>query len=150
MSYTIECHTLFDINHTGVINRQNPSMDIDPVVWLYRRNTQWNFDTVLQAISLRSQPEVTAYPTKYQVKLDKVDYFGFLFTPPEHKIYSWTFTFAVQHPSVFDNGIHELGHLYSDCHSVPIIKCNTEWDKLPAFLDTSDELRNIYFKVIND
>jgi len=29
-----------------------------------------------------------------------------------------------------------------------MIKCHTEWNQLPMFLDTSDELRNIYFKVL--
>jgi hypothetical protein len=31
-----------------------------------------------------------------------------------------------------------------------MIKVGTEWDKLPSFLDTSPELRNIYFEVINE
>jgi len=43
-----------------------------------------------------------------------------------------------------------LGGLYSDCEGVPMIKVGTEWDKLPNFLDTSPELRNIYFEVIHE
>jgi len=31
-----------------------------------------------------------------------------------------------------------------------MIKCGTEWEKLPSFLDTSTELRNIYFKIENN
>lgn len=74
--------------------------------------------------------------------------FGFLFEQQEDEEYPcWSFEFDIQHPSVFDDGISELGALYSDCDMVPMIKCGTEWDKLPAFLDTSEELRNIYFKV---
>ena len=53
--------------------------------------------------------------------------------------------------SVFDDGVRGLGYLYEDCDNVPMIRCGTEWDKLPEFLDTSPELRNIYFEVmLND
>jgi hypothetical protein len=31
-----------------------------------------------------------------------------------------------------------------------MIKTNTAWDKLPEFLDSTDELRNIYFKVVEN
>ena len=148
MSFTITCYTLFDITPTGVINRQRPSPDQDMNMWLHKRNTQCNFDTVIQSVSLRSQPEVTRLPEKIQIRFDEFDKFGFLFEQQEDELYNcWSFDFEIQHPSVFDNGITELGALYSDCDNVPMIKCSTTWDKLPSFLDTSDELRNIYFKV---
>jgi hypothetical protein len=60
----------------------------------------------------------------------------------------WHFDFNVQHPSVFYDGISDLGSLYKDCDSVPMIKTSTSWQKLPNFLDTSDELRNIYFELL--
>ena len=62
MSFTITCHTLFDITATGVVNRHRPVEDEEMHAWLYKRNTQCNFDTVLQAISLRSQPEIISAP----------------------------------------------------------------------------------------
>jgi hypothetical protein len=58
------------------------------------------------------------------------------------------FEFEIQHPSVFNDGITELGALYTDCAKIPMIKCGTEWSKLPGFLDTTEELRNIYFEII--
>lgn len=147
----ITCYTLFDITQTGVLNRQRTPLDEDQETWLYRRNTQCNFDTILQSISLRSQPEVTTTPVQFKVEFDKVEYFGYLFNQVENEQYNcWTFDFSVQHPSVFSDGITELGHLYNDCDGVPMIKCGTEWTKLPSFLDTSDELRNIYFEVKNN
>ena len=74
---------------------------------------------------------------------------SFLFQQVEDEEYDfWSFDFEIQHTSVFDDGIHELGALDTDCDRIPMILCGTEWDKLPNFLDTSDELRNIYFKVI--
>ena len=151
MSYTISCYTLFDITQTNVLNRHRPVQDQDIKEWMYKRNTQCNFDTVQQAISLRSQPEVVRIPEKTQIRFDEFTEFGFLFEQEDDNMYPcWSFYFDVQHPSVFYDGVNELGSLYRDCDQVPMIKCGTEWDKLPAFLDSSDELRNIYFKVLKN
>ena len=148
MSYTITCYTLFDITQTNVLNRHRPDMDKE---FRYKRNTQSNFDTVQQAISLRSQPEIVRIPEKTLIQFDKFTEFGFLFEQEENETYPcWSFDFNVQHPSVFYNGVNELGALYNDCDRIPMIKCHTEWDKLPTFLDGSDELRNIYFKVLTN
>lgn len=113
-------------------------------------NTQCNFDTVIQAISIRSQPEEITTPEKLLIKFDSTEDFGFLFKQEsEEGIPCWTFTFSINHADVFNDGISELGALYSDCDLVPMIKCGTEWDKLPEFLDSSDDLRNIHFEVLN-
>ena len=150
MSFTITCYTLFDITPTGVMNRNRPVVDEEIPIWLQKRNTQCNFDTVIQSISLRSQPDVNRNPEKIQIRFDEFTNFGFLYQQLENETYDcWSFDFDIQHPSVFNDGINELGALYSDCDTVPMIKTNTAWNKLPAFLDTSDELRNIYFKVVN-
>ena len=144
MAYTISCYILFDITNTGFVSRQKPTSPDDT----HRRNTQNNFDTVIQAISLRSQPENITIPIKTQIKFDEVTHFGFFFEQQEEESYPcWEFQFDIQHKSVYDNGISELGALYGDCDRVPMIICGTEWNKLPAFLDSSGELRNIYFKV---
>jgi hypothetical protein len=149
MSYKITCFTLFDITHTGVINRSRPEVDADIDTWLYKRNTQCNFDTVQQAISLRSQPEIIRYPEKFNIKFNEFENFGFLFELETTELINcWSFDFDVQHPSVFTDSISELGSLYTDCHGIPMLKCGTEWEKLSNFLDTSEDLRNIYF-VIN-
>lgn len=151
MSYTITCYTLFDITQTGVINRHRPADDEELQSWLFKRNTQCNLDTILQAISLRSQPEITRKPKMKQIRFDEFTDFGFLFQQVDDEVYNcWSFDFTVQHPSVFNDGISELGALYNDCDTVPMIKCGTEWNKLPSFLDTTDELKNIYFKVLSN
>jgi hypothetical protein len=148
MSYIITCYSLFDITQTNVRNRNRPEPGLDEESWLYKRNTQCNFDTVQQAISLRSQPEVVRSPEKTLIRFDEFTDFGFLFDQAEDEQYPcWSFDFTIQHPSVFYDGINELGALYRDCDKIPMIKCGTEWDKLPSVLDTSDELRNIFFKV---
>lgn len=150
MSYRISCYTLFDITQTGVLNRTKPNEGQDLAEWVQKRNTQCNFDTVLQVIALRSQPEIVNFPSKEVIKFNEFEHFGFLFEQIEHESYPcWRFEFDVQHPSVFDDGVTDLGALYGDCDGVPMILCGTEWDKLPAFLDSSPELRNIYFTVQN-
>lgn len=144
----ITCYTLFDITHTGIRNRTRPPEDQGIEVWLKKRNTQCNFDTIQQAISLRSQPDIISNPKRIDIKFDEFNNFGFLYRQLEDETYPcWTFKFTVQHPSVFADGIHELGALYNDCHGVPMISCNTQWDKLSDSLDGSDELRNIYFEI---
>jgi hypothetical protein len=148
MSYMITCYTLFDITSTNVLSRHRPEVGQDENEWRYKRNTQCNFDTILQAISLRSQPDILSKPVKNQIRFDEFTDFGFLFDQQESETYPcWSFNFEIHHLSVFDDGISELGALYGDCHGVPMIKCGTEWDKLPVALDSTDELRNIYFKV---
>ena len=147
MSHRIACYTLFDITRTGVLNRARPAddeKDIDS--WILKRSTQSNFDTVLQAISLRSQPEIISNPEKILIKFDEEQRFGFLYTDNSENIYPcWTFDFEIQHPSVFEDGITELGYLYRDCHNIPMIKVGTEYSKVIGFLDTSPEFKNIYF-----
>jgi len=148
MSFRITCYTLFDITQTGVLNRSRPNNGQEFNIWSHQRNTQANLDTILQVISLRSQPELVSAPVKTEIRFDEFENFGFLFQQVENETYPcWKFVFDIQHHSVFNNGISELGSLYDDCHGVPMILCGTEWNKLPAFLDTSDELRNIYFMV---
>ena len=149
MSYKITCYTLFDITPTGVMNRHRPAEEEQIPTWLHKRNTQCNFDTVVQAVSLRSQPEISRMPERIQIRFDEFTDFGFLFEQDENEVYDcWSFDFDIQHTSVFDDGINELGALYTDCDNVPMIKTDTAWNKLPAFLDTSNELRNIYFKAV--
>jgi hypothetical protein len=148
--HIITCYTLFDITVTNVPNRQRPDIDKDPQEWYYKRNTQSNFDTIQQVISLRSQPEIIRKPSKIEIRFDTFTDFGFLFEQQEDETYPcWSFDFTVQHPSVFYDGIHDLGSLYRDCERVPMIKCHTMWDKLDNTLDSSDELRNIFFKTLN-
>ncbi len=149
MSYRIRCFTLFDITKTDVLNRKQPVNLTEEQIqsWEYRRNTQCNYDTISQVISLRSQPENSTNTTKTIINFKESMRFGFLFDEEEDQL-CWHFDFTISHKNVFDDGITELGALDTDCTDVPIIKTGTEWDKLPQFLDTSPELRNIYFEVI--
>ena len=151
MSYIIRCHTLFDITNTGVLNRRPPSfLEGEKLAeWNENKKRQCNFDTVLQVISLRSQPENITSPYTSTITFEEFDKFGFLLEATDDKpITKWAFEFTVNYHGVFNDGINELGALYSDCDSVPMITRLGEWDKLPNFLDISPELKNIYFEVL--
>jgi hypothetical protein len=143
MSHRLACFTLFDITKTGVLNRARPSDDTVIDDWAYKRNTQCNFDTIIQVISLRSQPDVVTEPKKKVIKLDKNSNFGYTYHNLELPV--WSFDFEVHHSSVFEDGIEELGALYKDCTGVPMIKCGTEYDKISNILDSNNTTRNIYF-----
>jgi hypothetical protein len=151
MTYRIRCYTLFDITKTNIPTRKKPlNLSEDEIkLWELRRNTQCNYDTILQVVSLRSQPENMSNTTKIEINFKEFQNFGFLFEEEENQ-HCWYFEFDISHKNVFHDGITELGNLDYDCHEVPIIKVGTEWDKLPAFIDTSPELRNTYFEIINN
>lgn len=142
MAQRISCYTLFNITQTGVMNRSRPQND-DVNDWINKRNTQCNFDTILQVISLRSQPEVIKIPTKFKLTdQDKIK-FGFVYNT--EGLQCWKFEFEIQHHSVFGEAFSAL---YKDCDGVPMITCEGQHNDMPLFLNTSVELRNIYFEVI--
>lgn len=151
MSYRIRCSTLFDITQTMSVSRR-PSINFTPAQlkeWETKRNAQTNFDTILQIISIRCQPENATSPKNKQINFNENQLFGFLFEGEDAQNY-WTFEFDIEKELVFDNGISTLGYLFDDCDGVPMVKTGREWSKLPDFLDTSPELKNIYFEVLND
>lgn len=147
MPHRIACYTLFDITQTGVMNRSKPNED-DIQIWIHKRNTQCNFDTVLQVISMRSQPEVVKFPIKIEMTDQEFNKFGFLYQPTDKPNNCWKFEFEIQHASVFENGIIPLGALYKDCEGVPMLVCKDQLRNTPAFLNITEELRNIYFEVV--
>jgi len=150
MSYRIRCHTLFDVTRTQTISRR-PSVNFTTEQykdWEIKRNAQTNFDTVMQIISIRCQPENSSNPEQKKINFAMLEKFGFLFDNEEDQS-CWVFDFDIAKENVFDDGIDNLGYLFEDCHGVPMTKTSREWNKLPDFLDTSSELRNIHFEVIS-
>lgn len=141
--HRISCFTLFDITKTGIANRARPGDDVlDTSDWFNKRNTQCNFDTILQVISLRAQPDVINDPKKFTNKLDNM--FGLAYQDNNlHNI--WTFDFTVQHSSVFEDGIQQLGYLYQDCIGVPMIISDNIDIKIVNTLQIDDQYRNIFF-----
>ena len=132
---------MFDITKTNVTSRRAPvgtSLD-----WQNQRNTQCNFDTVIQLVSLRAQPEEISNPVKLNTNTDPFDKFGLDFAFP---LDYWTFTFTINHAGVFDDEENKFGLLLADCDNVPMIKMPTIPVNLSNCLDISNNLRNIYFE----
>lgn len=146
--HRITCYTLFDITKTGVLNRARPGDDItDTNDWYRKRSTQCNFDTILQVISLRAQPDIISDPERIELNLNNSKFFGN--TLKEDHVPVWKFNFEVHYQGVFEDSINELGALYTDCEGVPMIECDTQWDKAGSKLDITLEKRNIYFVKYN-
>jgi len=145
MSLRIACYTLFDITKTGVLNRNRPSVDVTDIQgWVTKRNTQCNFDTILQLISLRAQPDIATDPRQIEMTIDNNSLFGYTYQDKKkHTV--WTFDFDIQYASVFEDGISDMGALYKDCDQVPMLKSGKEIKNLSDRLGIDNSNRNIYF-----
>jgi hypothetical protein len=100
-----------------------------------QRNQQSNFETILQIISMRSQPEDITDPVVETVS-------GSKFLLKKNKVSIWSFTFTVSHNSVFNDGYTELGNLFADGLNEQNLLSNT--------LVSTEMEKNIFFEVIND
>lgn len=144
MAQKIRCYTLFNIDRTGVSNRARHDESVPD--WVKKRNTQSNLDTILQIISLRTQPENISKPKQLVMPEHVKEHFG-----KDIKASTlWSFTFEINYLGVYDDGNDELGNLYYDCNGVPMIEVERNYEPSNNFLDTSDELANIFFEVIDD
>lgn len=131
----IKCRTLFDISLTGVTGRFRtnalPFVDkagrlVDNIDdWNYSRNQQRNFETLIQIISLRTQPMNISTPVK------SGDYFEF--------------TFTVETTDVFLDNSDELALLATDSSGVPMLVKLGEKSDLESILRPNT---NIWFELI--
>ena len=144
----IKCHTLFDVTKTNV-NSRRQGYDGENTVLEHQRGQQSNFETVLQIVSMRGQPEDISDPEKSMESLAKSKKWGTTYTN-KTKVPVWEFTFVVDQPAVFNDGISEIGNLVKDSHGIPIVIGLDEWSKISNTIDTTVELRNIYFEVMPD
>jgi CRISPR/Cas system-associated endoribonuclease Cas2 len=141
----IRCVTLYDITQTG-INHRRAKLDRTEDMGI-KGSQQSNFETILQCIGIRAQPEDITSPKKEHKKLTKI--FGTNYKN-NGLVPQWTFTFNVLQNGVFQIGENELEGLYNDCESVPMIKGLEEWQTLSGTLNTSNEYKNIHFEIINE
>jgi hypothetical protein len=149
----IKCYTLYDITQTNV-NFRKKNTEIVPADEMKKRSQQSNFETILQIINMRSQPEEISNSELTVINIDDLkDFnFGYLYEKSYNKtikkINVWSFTFSVDHADVFNNGINDLGSLSDDCNQVPMILKLEETFKLSNQMNISDEQRNIYFEIL--
>lgn len=133
------CKTLFDCSSTGVTGHfrigQIPYVDrVGQEIrnindWNRSRNQQRNFETLLQIISLRSQPERITMPQKTDT--------------------GWSFSFEVEAESTFglDGNPDPFAALYQDCNGVPMIVGLDELQNIDTVLRPTE---NIWFDSLNN
>ena len=126
------CITLVDITATGVI-RHTPELE---------RNQQRNWETLLQCIGLKAQPQLIDGPYIFEQELD-TNIFGEMYEGT-HKI--WVFSFGVESSDVFCLNGDPVGFLDKNVEQVPIICGLTETARfmLPIFYPYG-AIKNICF-----
>ena len=127
--------TLVDITNTGV-TRSRPGND-------HERNQQHNWETLIQVLSLRTQPLEINGPIDSGYELTGDSIFGEMYKGLQTV---WYFSFGVEAQSVFTKGKDIVGLLYDDFAEVPIIQGLDETAKfmLPIFYPYG-AIKNIHF-----
>jgi hypothetical protein len=143
---TFKLLTLVDITPTGVIRSNAANQDMQ-----FKRNQQRNFETVLQVLSLRTQPHILKWPCSVcNVKSTNIkQLFGETFHNTEHTV--WELYFTADHPLAYNTNNGELSGLHSDFEQVPIITNLTETARfmLPIFYPYGS-IKNIHIsKIVN-
>lgn len=130
MPQHIKIHTDFDITNTGVVRNYKedklPKKVAGKVIstkeeWIKRRRQQANWETLVQIISLRTQP------LNIRTTVNKDD---------------WTIEFDVEHVDVFSKDGDPLGLLKEDIGNVPLLTGLDEKKDLE-----NSETPNIRFEV---
>lgn len=131
------------------MNSRRQGSDGENSVLSRQRGQQSNFETVLQIVGMRGQPEEITDPEKTMESITRSQRWGTSYSN-KSKVPVWEFTFEVNQPQVFNDGISDIGNLIKDSHGIPIVTGLDEWSKIANTIDTTDELRNIYFEVVPD
>jgi hypothetical protein len=131
-------YSLIDITATGVVRSADP----DAV----ERHQQRNWETVIQCMSLRTQPQHIQPPSVIESELNRLSFGDFYHDTQQ----VWTWQWAVEGAGVYDLPGKPLGGLQQDFEQVPIVTGLTETARfmLPIFYPYGT-IKNIYFKQIN-
>jgi hypothetical protein len=128
--------SLVDITATGITRGDNNSIE---------RNQQRNWETVLQCIGLRTQPQNIQPPVLIDMEVNRLEFGDFY--SGTHQVWTWAWT--VEGTGVYDLPGKPLGGLQQDFEQVPIITYLTETARfmLPIFYPYGS-IKNIYFKQV--
>jgi hypothetical protein len=135
----IKIITKFDCTATGITGHFRPGklpirdrqgqLINNEQQWVKARNQQRNFESILQLISLFTQPLNITQPSYHSQQQ------------------SWVFEFDIEYQSVFDYENDRLGLLKKHCHGIPMILGLNE-------TDTKDNVmipgQNVQFELIDD
>ena len=130
--------SLVDITPTGLIRgTSNDSIE---------RDQQRNWETVVQCMGLRTQPQHITLPEPSLFTDIEIAEFGDFYTGSQRV---WTWTWAVESSGIYDLPGKPLGGLMQDFEQVPIITGLTETAKfmLPIFYPYGS-IKNIYFNQV--
>jgi hypothetical protein len=133
----INCFTLIDITHTGVLRYNNDNKK--------KRDQQANYETLLQVLGLRTQPMIFEKP--YLLKNESLSKYSFGSSYSGiHNV--WVFKFSIEHADVYSDAVSEFGLLEDDLRQVPIIAGLDETVDLPVpVFSTIHDFKNTYFTV---
>lgn len=130
----IKIKTKFDITHTNVIRK--PAQDVFPLKingrvfksqeeWTKARKQQSNWETIIQVVSLRTQPlNIKSYKNN-----------GY-----------WFLEFDIAFDEVFASGGDKLRLLKDDCQAIPMIIGLDDTGKLAPMLLVDE---NTFFEIYN-
>jgi len=152
-SYTL--HTLLDLTKTGVLRDQLvPIVGLKDLAgqnlgtksdWTRSRNQQRNWETIIQLLSLRTQPTVTD-PIKLEDQL--LSQFGFDSMYGERAAV-WSVTFSTDNVDVFRVDHNPIALLQDDFDKIPMVAGLTETvDINPPLIITSLAGRNTVFTLV--
>ena len=125
---TITCYTLFDIPDRG------------------NRSMIRNWNTVVQTLSLRTQPIIIDFPTVIQNNIKKYN-FGKSYNNLD-LVDIWSFTFTAEKLMLYSKDEDPIGLLLDDANMIPMIDHNNIIIP-PKCLSTQGDLCNIYFAYNN-
>lgn len=132
-------YSLVDITATGVVRDNNS--DTLP------RDQQRNWETVLQCLGLRTQPQHIQIPVAYITYNDVLRRwpFGDFYNRENQTV--WVWSWAVESDSFYSMNNDPIGGLLSDFEQVPIITGLEETARfmLPIF-HPHGAIKNIYFE----
>lgn len=138
----VQVYTLFDITATGVTGPYRKS-DLDITEWELQRNQQRNWETLIQVVGMRAQPDIVSEPIKTTGSF--TDYnFGLQYTG---ELTVWSFVFRIEHMDVYSNKDSDVGVLLSDMQHVPIISGLTETASLAISAVITDASINNFYAV---
>jgi hypothetical protein len=132
--------SLVDITPTGITRTGSNTDELE-------RNQQRNWETVIQCMGLRTQPQNIRDPGSIEVDINDQHFeFGDFYSGIQRV---WTWSWAIEGPGVYDLLGKELAGLQQDFEQVPIVTGLNETARfmLPIFYPYGT-IKNIYFKQI--
>lgn len=138
----IRCYTLIDITPTGFTRKPKTPEQI------IRRNQQRNYETFIQLISLRSQPNILHQPKKLKDVQIEDHVFGNYYMPSLFPYTVWVFDFESEQAVAYADDTSPVGSLIQDFNNIPVIDNLAETAKINNTINTLGEHTNTYFQVI--